>query len=83
MKKCFQFFLPKFTQIKFSPNPIGAYSLISLGANSADMELGARLALTYTKFEPGKIYEAAIEEAKFSVTPFDDKNVAQEYFVGR
>ena len=74
---------PKFTQIKFSPNPIGAYSLISLGANSADMELGARLALTYTKFEPGKIYEATIEETKFSVTPFDDKNVAQEYFVGR
>ncbi|MDA3078259.1 argininosuccinate synthase [Campylobacter sp. JMF_06 NA1] len=72
---------PKFVRIKFIEPLVGAYSLISRGASRDDMELAAKFALTYMKFQPSKSYEVIIENEKFMATPFEDKAEAQKYFI--
>ncbi|EAH8299959.1 argininosuccinate synthase [Campylobacter fetus] len=72
--------LKKMESIKFD-DIIGAHSFISKNASKEDLEFGARLAITYCKSEKDKIYRAKIGDKTLNVSPFDNKNIAQTYFI--
>ncbi|EAL4523296.1 ATP-binding protein, partial [Campylobacter fetus] len=72
--------LKKMESIKFD-DIIGAHSFISKNASKEDLEFGARLAITYCKSEKDKIYRAKIGDKTLDVSPFDNKNIAQTYFI--
>ncbi|QCD44361.1 argininosuccinate synthase domain-containing protein [Campylobacter mucosalis] len=71
----------KFNQIKFDDDIVGAVSFLSANASTADMEFAGRLALTYTKAYKDKEYLVKIANFEFKLTPFEDKAIAQNYFV--
>ena len=72
---------PKFSEIKFKDDVVGALSLLSRGASEADRELAARLALTYAKTDAARSYALLLEGSELSASPFESKDVAREYFV--
>ncbi|WP_297915275.1 argininosuccinate synthase domain-containing protein, partial [uncultured Campylobacter sp.] len=72
---------PKFSEIKFKDDVLGALSLLSRGASEADRELAARLALTYAKTDAARSYALLIEGSELSASPFESKDAAREYFV--
>ena len=72
---------PKFSEIKFKDDVVGALSLLSRGASEADRELAARLALTYAKTGAARRYLVLIDGSELSASPFESKDAAREYFV--
>lgn len=72
----------KFEAIKFdeADDIVGARSFIGVGADEADCELAARLALAYTKAPCERTYSVFIGAHKFNVQPAQ-KAAAQEFFV--
>ena len=58
----------------------GPYSLIYKDASSNDLELAAKIAITYAKNQKDKEYEIDILDKKFIVKPFESKTEAQKYF---
>ncbi|SHO80821.1 tRNA (5-methylaminomethyl-2-thiouridylate)-methyltransferase [hydrothermal vent metagenome] len=69
----------KFLSIKL---PIaGPFSLISKDASLKDLELGAKIAITYAKSSPDSIYDIEINSKdNITVSPFENKSQLQEYF---
>jgi tRNA-specific 2-thiouridylase len=59
----------------------GPISLISKDATYDDKLLASRLILTYTKAQKDKISEVKISNELIKATPFEDKKIAQNYFV--
>ena len=72
---------PKFTQIEFDDEVVGAVSFINSDANEADLEFAVRLALAYTRADKKREYTAKIGEKTFTAKPFEDKSKAQEWFI--
>ena len=72
---------PKFSEIKFKDDVVGALSLLSRGASEADRELAARLALTYAKTDAARSYTLLIDGSELSASPFESKDAARGYFV--
>jgi tRNA-specific 2-thiouridylase len=60
---------------------VGGISLLSKEASKADKQLAARLILTYTKLPKEELGTIMIDEEKWQVQPFENKQVAQKYFV--
>ena len=72
---------PKFSEIKFKDDVVGALSLLSRGVSEADRELAAKLALTYAKTDAARRYALLIDGSELSASPFESKDAAREYFV--
>lgn len=72
--------LSKMQSINFT-NVIGARSFISKNCSQRDLELGAKLAITYCKTSPDQTYTAQIGDQMIEVTPFQSKEAAKEFFV--
>lgn len=71
---------PRYEQVKF--DLVGAHALLSANASPQDKLLGARLVLTYCRFEPNKSYTAKIGEMSLvGVTPFESKEAARKFFI--
>ncbi len=66
--------------IPFSLPIKGPFSLISKNASLKDLELGAKIALTYGKSDINQLYEIEINGYKFKLSPFESKKEAQKYF---
>jgi tRNA-uridine 2-sulfurtransferase len=66
--------------IEFKLPIIGPSSLISKNASLKDKELGAKIALTYAKSDSHTLYDVAIDDEIFKVTPFSSKNEPRIYF---
>jgi len=58
----------------------GPYSLIYKRASSNDLELAAKIAITYAKSQKDREYEIEILDKKFIVKPFESKTEAHKYF---
>lgn len=58
----------------------GPFSIISKNSSKEDKELGAKIAITYTKSDFNLEYKVKIEEEIFIVKPFKTKEEAQKYF---
>lgn len=72
---------PKFLQIKFKDEIIGAFSLLSKNASANDKVLAAKLALTYAKTDVLTSYEVQIESEIYTLCPFGSKDAAKPYFI--
>ena len=72
---------PKFTQIKFDGDIVGAVSFVDAKFNEADLEFAVRLALTYTRADKDTAVLARIGEREIYVKPFESKEPAQKFFV--
>ena len=72
---------PKFTQIKFDGDIVGAVSFVDAKFNEADLEFSVRLALAYTRADKDTAVLAKVGERKICVKPFESKQAAQEFFV--
>ena len=72
---------PKFMQIKFDEDVVGATSLVEAKFNESDLEFAVRLALAYTKTDEDAAVRARIGEREICVKPFESKEPAQEFFV--
>ena len=72
---------PKFTQIKFDGDIVGAVSFIDAKFNEADLQLAVRLALAYTRADKDTAVLARVGEREICVKPFESKEPAQEFFV--
>ncbi|MBN2826030.1 MAG: argininosuccinate synthase [Campylobacterales bacterium] len=60
---------------------LGPFSLINSDASQQDRELGAKIAITYSKSNPDDSYEVVIDGSqKIAVSPFESKVEAQRYF---
>ncbi|WP_033916919.1 argininosuccinate synthase domain-containing protein [Campylobacter sputorum] len=70
----------KFKNIDITPN-IGAYSLISKNASQKDKYLASKIAITYAKTDPNLFYDVFIENEKFNISPFENKNLISRYFI--
>ncbi|MRJ01990.1 MAG: ATP-binding protein [Epsilonproteobacteria bacterium] len=76
--------LRKIEVTKYTPFTLplpGPLSLITTEASEEDRELGARIALTYSKAKPGESYLVTIGEKSYSVSPFGSKDEVRRYFV--
>ncbi|MBE3606700.1 argininosuccinate synthase [Campylobacter sp. RM13119] len=73
----------KFNAIEFNEKDdiVGARSFLSINADNDDKEFAARLALAYTKAPKDKLYEVKIGDEILNVMPFEDKSLAQVFFV--
>lgn len=71
---------PNLISINFD-NVIGAYSLISKNACEEDLNLAAKLAITYCKNEFGKTYIAKIGDKIIKTSPLQSKDMAKEFFI--
>ena len=58
----------------------GPYSLISANASKDDKILGAKLAITYVKSSPNRVYSVEVGDESVEVSPYSDKKDAQAYF---
>jgi len=69
----------KFISIKL---PIaGPFSLISKNASKEDLELGAKIAITYAKSSSEDLYDIEIEGYdNISISPFENKSQLSKYF---
>ena len=72
---------PKFTQIKFDSDIVGAVSFIDAKFNEADLQFAVRLALAYTRADKDTAVLARVGEREICVKPFESKEPAQEFFV--
>jgi tRNA-specific 2-thiouridylase len=70
----------KFIHIKTDGVP-GPHSLISRNATQADIELSAKLILTYCKTSADKSYTLEYEGDKITSSPFENKDGFTKYFV--
>ncbi len=61
----------------------GPVSLIYKNATKSDLELAAKIAITYAKSQKDKIYEVKILDNIFKVTPFQEKKEVQKYFFNK
>jgi tRNA-specific 2-thiouridylase len=61
----------------------GPFSLIYRHASVSDLQLAARIALTYAKSDISQSYDVRIGEDIVHALPFRDKKEAQKYFVLR
>ena len=59
---------------------IGPYSLINKNATKDELELAAKIALTYGKSKGDEIYNVEINGNSYRVKPFKSKSQAQKYF---
>ncbi|MGW8168855.1 MAG: argininosuccinate synthase domain-containing protein [Sulfurovaceae bacterium] len=59
---------------------IGPFSLISVSASQKDKELAAKIAITYAKSKKDEVYEAAVGDDIYRVTPFASKQDTHRYF---
>jgi len=59
---------------------IGPFSLIGASASPADKELAARIAITYAKSKKDEVYEIAVGDEVYTVTPFASKQDTHRYF---
>jgi tRNA-specific 2-thiouridylase len=59
---------------------VGPYSLLQKSATDDEVMLALRIALTYAKSDPEKIYEVAHGGRSYQIEPFADKSEAQKYF---
>jgi len=59
---------------------IGPFSLISVSASSQDKELAARIVITYAKSKKDEVYEIAVGDDVYRVTPFASKQDTHRYF---
>ncbi len=66
---------------RFSLPLPGPLSILSKNASSADRELAATIALTYSKAKPGEHYEVRIGDEVYEVSPFAQKSEAQRYLI--
>ncbi|BCD61401.1 tRNA-uridine 2-sulfurtransferase [Nitratiruptor sp. YY08-26] len=66
---------------RFSLPLPGPLSLVSKNANTADKELAAKIALTYSKAQPQEVYEVKIGDEVYIVSPFPNKSEAQRYLI--
>lgn len=73
----------KFNHIEFkkSDDIVGARSFLSVDANHEDTEFAVRLALAYTKALKDKEYEVSVADKKFIIKPFENKEIAQKFFI--
>jgi len=69
--------------IPFSVPVAGPYSLVYKNASKSDLELAAKIAITYAKSDVKNEYEVIIGDEKFKVKPFLSKNEAQKYFFNK
>lgn len=72
---------PKFARIEFGDDIVGATSFINLDANDEDLKFAVRLALAYTRADKEREYTVKIGEKTITVKPFEDKIIAQEFFI--
>ena len=72
---------PKFTQIKFDGDIVGAVSFVDAKFNEADLEFAVRLALAYTRADKDTAVRAKVGGREICVKPFESKQAAQEFFV--
>lgn len=72
---------PKFTQIKFDGDIVGATSLVDAKFNESDLEFAVRLALAYTRADKDAAVRTRVGEREICVRPFESKEPAQEFFV--
>lgn len=72
---------PKFNQIKLPNEIVGAVSFIDKTANKDDLEFALRLALAYTKADKNESINVSVGDKNFSVLPFEDKAIAQEFLI--
>ncbi|MDL0087791.1 argininosuccinate synthase domain-containing protein [Campylobacter gastrosuis] len=72
---------PKFHQIKLPDNIVGAISFIDKTADRADLEFALRLALAYTRADKNKSVNVSVGDENFSVLPFENKAIAQEFLI--
>ena len=61
----------------------GPYSLIYKNASLKDLELAAKIAITYAKSQKDKEYSVDILGKNFKVKPFSSKAEAQQYFFNK
>ncbi len=61
----------------------GPVSLIYKNASKNDLELAAKIAITYAKSKKDQSYTVQILDKTFEVTPFNDKKEAQKYFFNK
>ncbi|QKF64040.1 argininosuccinate synthase [Campylobacter corcagiensis] len=73
---------PKFFEISLPKGVTGPYALISKEAASDDINLAAKLVLTYARTQKGEIYEISVDKNLINSTPFESKDEAKKYFVG-
>ncbi|MSN96237.1 ATP-binding protein [Campylobacter sp. FMV-PI01] len=73
---------PKFIAINLPHQTVGPYVLISKNAHIKDKEIAAKFMLTYAKTEPNQIYDVIVDGVNFSVTAFENKDIAHKFFVG-
>ncbi len=59
---------------------IGPFSLISASALPKDKELAAKIAITYAKSKKDEVYEIAVGDDIYHVTPFASKQDTHRYF---
>ncbi|MGG7048959.1 MULTISPECIES: argininosuccinate synthase domain-containing protein [unclassified Campylobacter] len=73
----------KFHAINFDPKDdiVGAKSFLSVGADDEDTNFAARLALAYTRAKKDMEFSVSIGDKNLIVKPFDDKIIAQGFFV--
>jgi tRNA-specific 2-thiouridylase len=69
--------------IPFSLPIAGPYNLVYKNASKSDLELAAKIAITYAKSNLECEYEVVIGNQKFKVKPFLSKNEAQKYFFNK
>lgn len=73
---------PKFFEISLPNGVTGPYTLISKDANDDDINLAAKLVLTYARTKYNEVYEILVGKNLLKATPFESKDEAKKYFVG-
>ncbi len=70
----------KYIKVKALHIP-GPYSLLSANANKEDIDLSAKLVLTFAKTEPSKTYEVEVGDKILKASPFKKRENAHVYLV--
>ncbi|AQW82056.1 putative tRNA(5-methylaminomethyl-2-thiouridylate) methyltransferase [Campylobacter pinnipediorum subsp. pinnipediorum] len=71
----------KFHMISFLDDIVGAVSFIDKNADDEDLNFACRLALAYTKAPKDKSVNIKVGDKNLEVIPFEDKAIAQNFFV--
>jgi tRNA-specific 2-thiouridylase len=70
----------KYLKVKANDIP-GPYSLVSSNATENDLNLSARLTLTFAKTKPKEIYSVEVGDKIIKTSPLSKREEAHEYFV--
>ncbi|NPA27852.1 MAG: ATP-binding protein [Epsilonproteobacteria bacterium] len=62
---------------------IGPTSLVNKNASIKDLELAAKIAITYAKSQKDKSYRVKILDYEFDVTPFESKTQTHKYLINK